>query len=201
MAAKTAKDKTTAGKNGSLRGPEGGFREKKRRRGRPTIRTAAIEEQIVTWIAKGKGLRAFCEQPGKPGHVTVYHWLREGGVFSERFAHAREVGHDAIAEETLRMADDLPDKVDGKVDQGYVSWLKNRVWTRLQLLSKWNPGRYGDRVAVTGADGAPPIQLSNADAAREVAMLLATAAARKVLAERDSQAKRIEVDLDPDTSE
>ena len=167
-------------------------REKRARRKLPqggqTIRTPELEDQILAWVASGQTLRDFCRKPGKPGHVTVYQWLKAGGVFTERFAHAREVGHDAIAEETLKLADAVPDKVDGKVDQGYVSWVKNRVWTRLQLLSKWNPGKYGDRIAVSGAEGAPPIQLSNADAAREVAMLLATAAARKVREERKAVA-------------
>ena len=101
------------------------------------------------------------------------------------------MGLDAIADDALSMSDKEPPKVGGKVDQGYVSWIKHRVWTRLQLLAKWDPKRYGDRVAIAGAEGAPLIQLSNADAAREVAMLLATAAARKVLSEREIQSKAL----------
>ena len=56
-------------------------------------------------------------------------------MFSERFAQARSVGMDAIAEETLEMADALPERAYGKVDNGHVAWMRNRVWTRLRILA------------------------------------------------------------------
>jgi hypothetical protein len=31
-----------------------------------------------------------------------------------------------------------------------VSWQKNRVWARLQLLAKWDPKRYGDKLELSG---------------------------------------------------
>lgn len=140
--------------------------------------------RILAWIGDGQTLRDFCRQDGSPSHVAVYDWLKKDEAFALRFARAREVGHEAIAEEALALADEPPPKVDGRVDHGYVAWVKTRVWTRLQLLSKWNPGRYGDRPPE--APVVQVIQLSNADAAREVAMLLATAAARKVIADREA---------------
>ena len=162
----------------------------KRRRGGQTIRTPKLDSQIVAWVASGQTLRDFCRKPGSPGHAVVYNWLNGDEGFAGRFARAREVGHEAIAEEALALADEPPPLVDGRVDHGYVAWVKNRVWTRLQLLAKWNPGRYGDRPPE--APVVQVIQLSNADAAREVAMLLATAAARKVLADREEAVKAIE---------
>ena len=156
----------------------------KRVRGGQTIRTPELDSQIVAWVASGQTLRDFCRKPGSPGHAVVYNWLNGDEGFAGRFARAREVGHEAIAEEALALADEPPPLVDGRVDHGYVAWVKNRVWTRLQLLAKWNPGRYGDRPLE--APVVQVIQISNADAAREVAMLLATAAARKVLAEREA---------------
>ena len=166
----------------------------KKKRGGQTIRTQELDEGILAWIADGQTLREFCRKRGNPCYAVVYQWLRADEAFATRFARAREVGLDAIADAALAMSDKPPPKVGGKVDQGYVSWVKNRVWTRLQLLAKWNPKKYGDRIAVSGAEGAPLVQISNADAAREVAMLLATAAARKVLADRETQAKaQIEV--------
>ena len=38
---------------------------------------------------------------------------------------------------------------------------KLQIETRLKLLSKWDPKRFGDRVALTGADNAPPIQVES----------------------------------------
>ena len=58
------------------------------------------------------------------------------------------------------------------------------------LLARWFPTNYGDRPPE--APVVQVIQISNADAAREVAMLLATATARKVLADREEATKAID---------
>lgn len=69
--------------------------------------------------------------------------------FAQRIARAREVGHDIISEDCLNIADEPPPSdATGKTDSGYVAWQKNRIWTRTQLLAKWNPKKYGDRSAV-----------------------------------------------------
>jgi hypothetical protein len=36
---------------------------------------------------------------------------------------------------------------------------KLRIETRLKLLAKWNPKKYGDKLAHTGASGDGPIEL------------------------------------------
>lgn len=47
----------------------------------------------------------------------------------------------------------------GRIDSGYVQLVKARAEITLKLLAKWNPKRYGDRVALTGAEGAAPIKI------------------------------------------
>lgn len=108
-----------------------------------------IAEELSEWIAHGKTLREFCRQEGKPAWRTVYDWLRKDKEFSTRIAHARDLGYDAIAEETLAIIDEPPPSdMNGKTDNGYVVWSKNRVEQRMKLLAKWSPKKYGDKVGI-----------------------------------------------------
>jgi hypothetical protein len=90
-----------------------------------------------------------------------------------------------MEEELLFIADNAgKDEDDPKLANAAVQRARIQVETRKWVMSKQLPRRYGERVALSGAEDALPISISNADAAREVAMLLATAAARKVKAQR-----------------
>ncbi len=118
--------------------------------------------EICEWIAQGKTLRDYCRQDGKPSYGTVYDWLEDNETFSSRFARARELGHDVIAEECLQIAEDgSNDWVEGKfgpqLNGEHVQRSKLRVDTRLKLLAKWNPKKYGDKVEqfISGPDGRP----------------------------------------------
>lgn len=103
---------------------------------RPTILTTICER-----IARGDTLRAICREPGMPCASVVYDWLAEDPEANLRFARAREVGFDAIADETVAIADDRDDDPASR---------RVRVETRLKLLAKWSPRRYGDRMQVAG---------------------------------------------------
>jgi hypothetical protein len=118
-----------------------------------------LDNEICEWIADGKTLRDYSRQEGKPPFRVIYEWRKERPDFAERFAHARESGHDVIADDILAIVDvHPPSTASGGTDGNYVSWQKNRAWTRLQLLAKWNPSRYGDQkkaVELTGPNGGP----------------------------------------------
>ncbi len=64
-----------------------------------------------------------------------------------------------------------------------------RVWGTVQLLAKWNPGRWGDRLAL-GGDPAGPVhvKLTDEEALRQIAVLMATAAARRRATATDGKA-------------
>lgn len=113
-------------------------------------------EEIVAWIASGQTLRDFCRQEGAPSWRTVYDWLEKDEDFATRFARARELGQDAIAEETLQIIDTFPMEAvsdsGSRLDSAHVAWLKNRVEQRMKLLAKWNPKKWGDKVDLT-SDG------------------------------------------------
>ena len=86
-----------------------------------------------------------------PCRSTVYEWMKENEQFSGRITRAREAGFDAIAEECLQIADFTGDDTIqtefGPVpDKEWIMRSKLRVETRLKLLSKWDPKRYGDKV-------------------------------------------------------
>lgn len=147
-----------------------------------------IVEEIVEWISHGKTLRDFCRQEGKPAWRTIYAWMEKDKDFYARIAHARELGHDAIAEETLEIIDTKPERAitssdtssSDRVDAGHVTWLKNRVEQRMKLLAKWNPKKYGDKTTteVTGADGGA-IVIDDTERAAKLQSILAAASARK----------------------
>ena len=84
---------------------------------------------------------------------TIYNWLeKDDGDFIARFAHARDMGADAIAEECLEIIDAPPplcgSEGNTRLDPAAVQMQKNRVEARLKLLAKWNPKKYGERVDV-----------------------------------------------------
>ena len=81
-----------------------------------------------------------------PHWTTAYCWINNNEDFSIRIARARELGIDAIAEDTVAIIDEPPAiGPDGKVDSGHVQWMRARVDQRLKLLAKWSPKKYGDK--------------------------------------------------------
>lgn len=116
-----------------------------------------IADDICAWIAEGKTLREYCRQEGAPAWRTVYDWMAKDQEFSARFAQARELGQDAIAEDCISLIDTFPEYATSdsgsRVDSGFVQWKKNQVEMRLKLLAKWNPKKYGDRVGVDHQGG------------------------------------------------
>lgn len=124
--------------------------------GRPTDHSIQLEEDIVEWISEGKTLREFCRKPENPSKSTVYDWMNRYPEFSGRIARARDDGFDEIAEECLEIADDATNdwetrqNKDGSeyesLNPEVVNRSRLRIDTRLKLLAKWNPKKYGDKV-------------------------------------------------------
>lgn len=84
-----------------------------------------------------------------PTRELVYQWQDKDPEFSLQFARGREIGHDAIADQTVDIIDQPPERgPDGRIDPGYVQWQKNRAYQRMQLLAKWSPKKYGERQAI-----------------------------------------------------
>jgi hypothetical protein len=126
------------------------------RTGRPTKRTPAIEDEILHRISSGETLRSICRTPARedlPSFNAWYDWCEADEQLSVRFARARARGFDAIAEECAEIADDIVNDdivTDGGVrpNAEWISRSKLRVETRLKLLAKWDPKRYGEKLDV-----------------------------------------------------
>ncbi len=113
----------------------------KRKIGRPVQPVPEeFAREIVAWLAAGKSLREYCLQPGRPHFGTVYDRIAKDADFAQRVAAAREVGFDQIALECLAIADETP------ADSVEVQHQRLRIDTRLRLLAKWCPRRFGDRL-------------------------------------------------------
>jgi hypothetical protein len=140
-----------------------------KRRGRPpgkkppALTHAQTMDAIIDWLSEGKTLREFCRQPGMPSFRSVYDWCDADENFAARFARAREIGQDMIAEETIEIIDIEPEYAESwsegggsrRRDAAFVQWQKNRAEQRLKLLAKWNPKRYGDKVGEGPTDNRP----------------------------------------------
>ena len=129
--------------------------------------TQALADDICERLSSGEPLRSICRDPKIPHWNSVYRWMEEDATFSVRIAHARDIGHDAIAEEALQIANTpivgvtKTYKADGTVEAKEEDMLGHRklqIETRLKLLAKWNPKRYGDKIELRG-DPSAPLQL------------------------------------------
>ena len=131
--------------------------------------TIEIAREICRQLAEGVPLREICRQDGMPEWRTIYDWMVKddaavaaggGAGLSASIARAREIGYDAIAEDCLRIADDaandwMETEHGPRLNAEHVQRSKLRIETRLKLLAKWNPKKYGERVQVAGDADAP----------------------------------------------
>jgi hypothetical protein len=168
-------------------------------RGRPSSYTPQIAQTILSRIALGEPLEAICREPGMPCSATVRDWVDPKSrpkivpdSFSSEYARARAAGFDAIAAEALRIADTPQDgeevitKPDGAQEFRRGDMLGHRklqIDTRRWLLSKWDPKRYGDKLAFGGADDLPPVKVEMSD--NEIARRIAFALHKGLAAQKD----------------
>lgn len=124
--------------------------------GRPTDFTEEKAEAICARLSKGEPLAVICRDEGMPTDRTVRNWREANAEFSSAIGRAREAGFDAIA---YRARETARGKTEGEGgdSSGDVQRDKLIIETDLKLLAKWDPKRYGDKLALTGggADDAP----------------------------------------------
>lgn len=153
-----------------------------------------VKDAIIEGISHGKTLRSLCREH-KMGASTWYDWMDADGELAGRFARAREVGFDAIADEALDIAnspcegeittDDGEKVVIRKEDM--LGHRKLQVETRLKLLAKWDPRRYGDSVQLKHADAdGDKLDMGPTAVAIRAASLLRTALERDSESDHDN---------------
>lgn len=140
--------------------------------------------KICARLATGKKpMTVICAELGIPVR-TVNQWRQEDESIANQFDEARDLGFDAIAHDTLAICDTpklgVVEKLEKVVDtkgrsrmvvterrkEDMLGHRKLQVETRLKLLAKWDPRRYGDRHILQGDKDnplfTPPAQLTEA---------------------------------------
>jgi hypothetical protein len=132
-------------------------------KGRPSTFTDALADEICERLGEGEPLAVICRDEHMPAVRTVSHWKEKHPQFSADFARARDEGFDAIAVDCLNIADDngkdvrYTDKGEETVNTDVIQRAKLRVETRLKLLAKWDPKRYGEKIAIDQTTRAEPV--------------------------------------------
>jgi hypothetical protein len=147
----------------------------KRGRGRPTIYTFELRDQLCRRIASGRTLRSVCRDDDMPCRETVEDWMidcdndsKEGkpwiiDEFLRHYARARRIQADNVHDECIDIADDgTNDFVEraikgGKVvvqfDKEHVNRSRLRIDARQAWLQNTEPRVYGkNRVEIQALD-------------------------------------------------
>jgi hypothetical protein len=136
--------------------------------GRPSKYSPAVAQEICEGLAEGTPLREICRRDHMPEWRTVYDWMARDEALSAAIARARDIGYDKMAEECLQIADTpvqgskIVETDDGKVmytREDMLGHRKLQIETRLKLLAKFNPKKYGDRAILAG-DVENPLQVN-----------------------------------------
>ena len=119
--------------------------------GRRSTFTQEIADEICLRLSQGETLSSICKDEHMPERRVVYAWQAADEAFAAQVASARAVGYDAIADDCMAIADDsgrdytMTDK-GLQFDGEHVQRSKLRIWARQELLKKWDPRRYGDKL-------------------------------------------------------
>jgi len=131
-----------------------------RPRGGQTTFSQEIADEIIERLSKGEPLESICRDDHMPTSRTISNWKKASDAFASDIAHARETGFDQIAADCLDIADETSnDTVYGesgaRANTEWISRSKLRIETRLKLLAKWDPKRYGEKITQehTNPDG------------------------------------------------
>lgn len=113
--------------------------------GRPSSYSEAVADQICDAVAEGRLITDICDSEGFPSYKTFRKWRAEHESFSERIARAREDQMDYYADRIMRL----------NAEMNATNWqytnaqIRNIQW----LMGKLKAATYGERTALTGADG------------------------------------------------
>lgn len=134
--------------------------------------TEELFTEICRRVSEGETLASICRDAHMPHRSVVYDWLQADGKLAKRMDLARDLGADEIAEQCLRIADtpvagiseklervakpkdgeNAPDEFEEVVTErrreDMLGHRKLQIETRLKLLAKWHPKRYGDKLDV-----------------------------------------------------
>ena len=100
--------------------------------------------------ADGKSMREICRQAGMPTRWQIQELLRNDETFASHYARACMMRADEIFDEIFEIAD--------SATQENVNAARLQVDTRKWSLARMNPRKYGDKLAIGGADDLPAMK-------------------------------------------
>jgi len=162
--------------------------KKPAKRGRPSGYSDGLAASICHELAMGRSLRAICDSEGFPSTGTVLRWLaeEEREEFRNQYARAREAQADRLAAEIIEIADETEVEVryQGEtqvldVSSTAVARNRLRVDARKWYASKLAPKKYGEKLAIGGAEDLPPVAQQVAYQLDDAALMAIASAASK----------------------
>lgn len=130
-----------------------------RKRGGQTLRNAEVEARIFAALRVGIPLTVVCREEGMPEPRTVREWQQLDTDFGAAIVRAREEGEEVLAWECKTIADTPQEGVTYETDEkgetkekrgDMLQHRKLQIETRLKLLAKFNPKRWGEKVQLAG---------------------------------------------------
>lgn len=143
--------------------------------------TAFGIEAVCTLIAECKPLHEIAAKVGVSKGALIV-WL---AGFPDQYARAKEAQADQMAEDILAIADDVAQDVtigeNGRevVNNEAIARSRLRVDARKWLASKMAPKKYGEKIAVGGADDLPALQHQHKHEMSDAALVAIAAQAQK----------------------
>jgi uncharacterized protein (UPF0147 family) len=133
-----------------------------------TAKLLAQQREICRRVAQGASLMAVCSEGDKriPTYDRALIWLADYPEFSDAYKAAQRARADALFEEALTISDDARNDWMARNDPNNPGWVQNgehiarsklRVDTRKWMVSKLNPSRYGEKLAVEGNPDKPVV--------------------------------------------
>jgi len=134
----------------------------KRKTGRPigsgTVMTQEIKDRICDLISTGMSVSAISRLDGMPHHDTIFGHVAKDEAFFRNYMRAREAQQFVLADRAVDIAAGTDPLCFRELPDGTKEMLDASERRLLMDTLRWQTGKlaarvFGDRVAVTGADG------------------------------------------------
>ena len=113
-----------------------------------------LEAEILHRIARGEFLTDICDTPGMPEYTSpAKRWKDTVDGYAERYKDARDEGFDRRAQEALKRLYSTPgvivdERGNTRIDPAWVALVKTQFWAEMEALKRWDPERYGEKIAL-----------------------------------------------------
>lgn len=122
---------------------------------------ASLEAQMLAdYVSGGMPLAQACRTLDV-NLMTTYDRMSKWPAFADMMNKARDAGYDMIAVDCLQIADHVADDGDVKPNKEWIARSKLRVETRLKLLAKWHPKKYGEKLEIEQKSASVTIPVGN----------------------------------------